>query len=288
MLLATYNIHFAYGADGTEDLDRVTRDIENADIVCLQEVGQHWRRNDFRDQAAEIAARLNYHYVFGSAFDVDASYVETDGRVVNRRRTFGNMVASRWPIRTARMLPLPKRPAAAKFDLARCAVEAVVQAPAGDLRVYSVHISHASYERRLNQINAIIENADRAPEEGGAWDHTRSQDWTEGWPTPRPAASAVIMGDLNFVADDPEYAVIAAPPGGNGPTWHDAWRLAGHAPSEGRSLAHGGKSPRRIDHAFVTSDLAPRVRRAWIDNTATGSDHYPLFVELAEDALDSR
>jgi len=38
---------------------------------------------------------------------------------------------------------------------------------------------------------------------------------------------------------------------------------------------------KRIDHCFVTADLAPRVTRAWIDNNAQGSDHQPVFFEFA-------
>ena len=36
----------------------------------------------------------------------------------------------------------------------------------------------------------------------------------------------------------------------------------------------------RIDHAFVTNDLAPRLRRAFIDDHVRGSDHCPMGIDL--------
>jgi len=43
-----------------------------------------------------------------------------------------------------------------------------------------------------------------------------------------------------------------------------------------------GSQPRegRIDHCFVSPALKPALSRAWIDQSANGSDHWPMFVEL--------
>lgn len=287
VFLASYNIRYGYGTDGKEDLSRIAAEVSRADVICFQEVAQHWRRNDYADQAAELASRLNYYYVFGGNYDVDASYVDEGGRIVNRRRTFGNMVASRWPIRSSRTQPLPKRPAVDQFDMQRCAVEAVVETPGLHLRVYSVHLSHLSAERRRVQTEALLDFVNRAPEEGSAWDHTRPEDWTEGWPTPTLPQPAIIMGDLNFTAQNPEYALICGDQNARdtrGSGFHDAWVLAGNRAEEGVSARlREGDEFRRIDHAFVTADLMPAVGTAWIDNRTSGSDHYPLFVELTFD-----
>jgi endonuclease/exonuclease/phosphatase family metal-dependent hydrolase len=45
--------------------------------------------------------------------------------------------------------------------------------------------------------------------------------------------------------------------------------------------ASRGKPPARIDHCFVSMDLIPRVKRAWIDGAPDGSDHQPVWMELA-------
>ena len=123
---ATYNIQFGRGRDGRIDLGRIVDAVRPADVIAWQEVEQNWTRSGGIDQAADIAERLNQYYVFGSGFDVDASRVREDGRLENRRRRFGNMVSSRWPIRSTRTLLLPKRPLHVGYDVYRSATEAVV------------------------------------------------------------------------------------------------------------------------------------------------------------------
>jgi endonuclease/exonuclease/phosphatase family metal-dependent hydrolase len=89
------------------------------------------------------------------------------------------------------------------------------------------------------------------------------------------------MGDFNFTHADPEYPVICGdvhPLRGRitpGDGLADAWTAAGN--DEDRESFPGEG---RIDHCFVTADVARRVRRAWIDDTTPASDHFPLFVEI--------
>jgi endonuclease/exonuclease/phosphatase family metal-dependent hydrolase len=285
VILATYNIHFGVGPDGRHDVGRVADTVRSADVLCLQEVGQGWRRNDGLDQAAAIAERLGYHFVYGAAFDVDASVRDAGGRVVNRRRRFGNMVASRWPIRSTRTALLPKPPVGPVFDLHRCAVEAVVEAPGGALRVYSTHLSHSSQARRLLQVARLLDFVRPAPAEGSAWDGTRAdEDWTEGWGTPTLPAPAIVAGDLNCLAESPEFQALLRPPAGGEPAdgaLADAWAAAGNPPGAGVTLPGPHPEGHRIDHVLVSHGLRARVRRAWIErDEPSASDHYPLFVEL--------
>ena len=56
----------------------------------------------------------------------------------------------------------------------------------------------------------------------------------------------------------------------------DAWVAAGRGEHEGVTADNG----KRIDYCFVSSPLASRVRSAWIDADAAGSDHQPLWVDL--------
>ena len=58
-----------------------------------------------------------------------------------------------------------------------------------------------------------------------------------------------------------------------GITNHDQQRAPAPHPREGRP-------PRRIDHCFVTTDLADRVAGMTIGEDAVGSDHQPIFVSL--------
>ena len=282
MLLATYNVHFCLGADNQYDVARVADVVAGADIVCLQEVVQGWSLNAFADQAGEIAARLNRHVWFHGAFDADSSSVEADGRIVNRRRTFGNAVLSRWPIREARGHLLPKTALANQFDLQRGVVEATIAAPGGDLRVYSVHLSHLLPAQRVPQVRALLRLVHGAVRRGGAWDNAASDTFVFAEKAPPVSPSAIVMGDFNFTHEHPEYPLMC---GDLSPVFGrvtpvdrltDAWTAAGNAEGIDSFSGEG-----RIDHCFLTPDLAGAVKRAWIDGSTPASDHWPLFVEIA-------
>src|SRR2546423_9106453 len=69
----TFNMHTGIGEDGRLDLDRTAAVIRDsgADVVGLQEVDQHWAaRSEFRDEAAELAARLSMPAVFAPIYDL--------------------------------------------------------------------------------------------------------------------------------------------------------------------------------------------------------------------------
>lgn len=274
MLLASYNIHFGVGQDGIYDLCRIADAVRGADILCLQEVAQGWPPLGHADQARELAERLGRHHVFGAGLDLDADEVLPGGSILHRRRTFGNMVLSRWPIRSSRTLLLPKRTEPGVFDLQRSATEAVIDAPGGALRVYSVHLSHVSPRRRQPQIAALLAWLAEAPEHGGAWDGEHPMLGMPGLNRAPMPAQAAIMGDFNACPEDEGYAAMLAA------AYIDAWRQAGHG--AGQTFMNAERLGRRIDHCFLTAGLGARVRRAWIDGNAIGSDHFPLFVELAE------
>jgi endonuclease/exonuclease/phosphatase family metal-dependent hydrolase len=281
MLFATYNIHFGIGADNRYDVARIAETLRQADIVCCQEVVQGWPQNAHADQAAELAGLLDRYYVFHGAFDVDGSSRGGDGRIVNRRRTFGNMILSRWPIRSSRVRPLAHNALVNQFDLQRGIVEAVIDAPGLPVRVYSVHLSHVSAEQRLPQVRDLLAFIRGAQANGSPWDCAASDAFIFQDPAPPIPASAILMGDMNFTTADPEYPLIAGHthPGRPRLVRHDqlvdAWTALGNDeyvesfPREGR-----------IDHCFVSPSLKPALTRAWIDQSANGSDHWPMFVEL--------
>ncbi|HEX2887316.1 endonuclease/exonuclease/phosphatase family protein [Vineibacter terrae] len=281
MLFATYNIHYGLGSDHRYDVARIADAVAAADVICLQEVVQGWALNAFADQAAEIAARLNRYAWFHGAFDADSSAVGGDGRIVNRRRTFGNAVLSRWPISEARGHLLPKTSLPTQFDLQRGMVEAVIAAPSQPLRVYSLHLSHLTPRQRLPQIAAVLELVHGAARRGGTWDHQAADLFGFSEKAPPVPTAAVVMGDFNFTHADPEYPAICGelhPFMGRitqADGLVDAWAAAGNVEDRESFPGHG-----RIDHCFITADLAPQVRRAWIDDTTPASDHFPLFVEL--------
>jgi len=279
LTLASYNMHYGLGLDGRYDLARIADAVQDADIVCLQEVTQNWPQTGHEDQLATLATRLNRYAAFGQMLSVDASEVTACGQVQNRRATFGNAVLSRWPISHNRVVPLPKRTPEGMFDLQRVVLEAVIPVPGLPLRVYSVHLSDISAPQRRIQVDALRQALAEAPDHGKPWDHTSDfLEFLGHGPFDMPQA-AVVLGDLNFGPEEENYARLLGPAGDGEPLLHDAWDLAG-TPGPARTYALEDLPDARIDYCLVSACLTQRVERAWVDSSARGSDHYPLFATL--------
>ncbi|MCW0000263.1 endonuclease/exonuclease/phosphatase family protein [Pararhizobium sp. YC-54] len=285
MKLVSYNIQYGLGADGRYDLTRIADEIRDADIIALQEVDRYWARSGMVDTPQVIADALGDRYwVYGANFDMDASFRGSEGRLVSRRRQFGTMVLSRFPILSSRNFPLPKFATLTQHSIQQGMLETVIEADGRALRVYSVHLSHLCAETRLPQVEAMLDIFARAPAEGGAWcggHPDPASGWTEGDMPPMPR-DMVVMGDMNFTADSAEYARMIGPRAGqygrlvNRDGLADVWVAGGNPESEGSTHPQAG----RIDHCFVSASLAGNVRRCWADGEARGSDHYPLWTEL--------
>lgn len=63
----------------------------------------------------------------------------------------------------------------------------------------------------------------------------------------------------------------------------DAWVLAGHAKNAGSTHS---KARCRIDYRFVPNDLAGSVSEVWVDDQATGSDHWTVWATFTTAPLD--
>jgi endonuclease/exonuclease/phosphatase family metal-dependent hydrolase len=286
MKIVTYNIQYGLGADSAYDIGRVAEEIRTADIIALQEVDRFWERSGTMDQPAELARRLPQHYwVYGANFDVHAGHTDAEGNVVNRRRQFGTMLLSRTPILSSRNFMLPKYGAVTQHSIQQGCLEAVIETARGPVRFYSTHLSHLSSETRLPQVRFILDIHRRAFGEGGAWcgGHPYPDSgWLEGAAPPMPPW-AVVMGDMNFDFRSPEYALFTGPMSPEyGRVNHregfiDAWVAAGNKEDTGTSHPNNRY---RIDHVFVSPELADSVRSCEIDTEAVGSDHWPVWVEM--------
>jgi endonuclease/exonuclease/phosphatase family metal-dependent hydrolase len=285
--LASYNIQYGKGKDDRFDLPRIVADLGDPDIIALQEVEANFSRSGMVDQPAEIAALLPHmHWVFGPGIDVDGSTI-INGKIVRRRRQYGNMVLSRWPILSTVTHPLPKIALVGILHQQRCLVETVIATPAGPLRFCSVHLDHVSPDTRMPQVEMMMDLALNGAKRGGNWGGLQGVDaFTD--PAPPLPDDVVIMGDMNFTPNSAEYARMI----GDMSQWHgrtyragglaDAWIAAGHAEMEGDTIPHSDPAvgPRRIDHCFISARLAPFVKTARIDRQAQGSDHNPIFFDL--------
>ena len=301
MKFISYNIQYGFGADGRYDLTRAAKVVAGADVIALQEVERFWDRSNGDDQP-EVLSRLlpDYHWVYGPAFDMDASTRGRDGRVVNRRRQFGTMILSKLPLVWSRLHALPLRRVVQPLNTQNAALEAMIRTPWGALRVWSIHLSHIGVEERLEQIDYLLSRHRRAPLEGGPWsgvDDEPERGWTHGEPEPEAPGAAIWMGDFNSIPGSAEYLRIA----GNNPfhpgaayvdQFVDAAVAAGHEvdvlhshvkPFKGKTLK------RRLDYCYVAPELAGRVRSFHIDTRETASDHFPVFVDIdLDDAATAR
>ncbi len=283
MRILSYNIQYGRGIDDRYDLGRACERIRGADIACLQEVEQHWQRSGDVDQPAEIARLLpEYYSVYGSSFDVDASYRDGSGRIVNRRRRHGNLILSRWPILSTRTYNLPKQHYHDRFNMQMSCVEAVITTGSRDLRVYSYHAGYLESPERQAQVAAFAERFGRAPAEGGAWSGKTDIDgfdWGHDEPAPPMPASAVVCGDFNSNPRSPEFALLLELTG-----LVDCWAVADpdKANSPTRKRAHGDDwhSRGKIDHILVTPDLVDAIAGVAIDDECAASDHKPVELVL--------
>ncbi len=291
MKLVSYNIQYGFGGDGRYDLSRAARIVAGADIIALQEVERHWQRSNEDDQPEVLSKLLpGYYWVYGPAFDMDASR-EQDGRIVNRRRQFGAMLLSKLPIVWSRLHALPMRRTLRPLNTRNAALECMIRTPAGPVRVLSLHLAHIAAEERLQQIDYLLAEHRRAPSEGGPWsgiDDEPSRNWTSGETEPENPTAAIWMGDFNMEPGSAEYRrIVGSTPYHRGAAYLDGFVDAAAVASEPAADFHthvktidGKLAKRWLDHCFVGGMFANRVRSVSADIGEVASDHFPVRVDI--------
>lgn len=289
MRIVSFNIQYGKGKDGRYDLARIAEAVQGADLIGLQEVTRNFPGVPaaLADQPEGLAALLpEYFWTYAAPLDLDAGSALEGGRAVNRRLQFGNMLLSRWPIRSTRHLLLPRARSFDKGDQQNGALEAIVAAPGGDFRLYITHLNYLRAEQRRAQLDWLLPRLHSVPEEGAG---ITGRSWVElpEHPVPRDFA---ILGDFNLTPAQREYDRIV----GEADYYYgrqrvagflvDSWVAAGNPEEAGLTWFDEGKGfaeGLRLDYIFVTPDLAPAIRRAWIDRENPASDHQPVWLELA-------
>ena len=285
MKLITWNVQWCRGVDQKVDPARVIADakrIADFDVLCLQEIADNYPDpllggSEGEDQFALLAALLpTYTAIPGVAVD----QLGEGGK----RRRFGNMILSRLPVLQAyrHLLPYP-----ADYDLPsmpRVAVEAVVRAEFGEVRVITTHLEYYSPRQRMAQVDGLR----TVYADGHA--HARDATITKDDGTPfqtflRPKAT-IVTGDFNFEPDWPEHPRMLQPFADATPPLHDAWQLVNPgAPHPSTFCIYQKTDPSgaelHCDFIFVNSDLAPHVRGIAVDQQTQASDHQPVIVTLA-------
>ena len=276
MRLISWNVQWCRGIDGTVDPARIAREarrLADPDVLCLQEINVGFADLDGASGENEVQALERefpgYQVFFASAVDVPGTG--------SSRKHFGNLIASRFPVgRVMRhSLPWPK---AKVPSMPRAAVEAVIQAPFGALRVITTHLEYYSGAHRAAQIERLRELHCETNVETVSGD-------TEGpfAPLVHPE-SALVCGDFNMPPDDPLRTRFLEAFDDGTPKFRDAWQVLHPGEAHPHTFrVHDrkeGQSPYCCDYIFVTEDLAPRLRSVTIDAGNRASDHQPVIVEL--------
>ncbi|MEC0372128.1 endonuclease/exonuclease/phosphatase family protein [Paenibacillus chibensis] len=128
----SYNIHHGVGMDDQLNLHRIADVIRDsgAEIVSLQEVDRFYGdRSEYKDQAAEMAALLGYHYAYGANLDLGPE----EGRADNRQ--YGTAILSKHPI-----LRHENRMLSSFEDEPRGVLHAVIDLRDVHVNVYNTHL----------------------------------------------------------------------------------------------------------------------------------------------------
>ncbi|MBV9191925.1 MAG: endonuclease/exonuclease/phosphatase family protein [Betaproteobacteria bacterium] len=276
MRLISWNVQWCRGIDGTVDPARIAREarrLADPDVLCLQEINVGFADLAGASGENEVQALERefpgYQDFFASAVDVPGTG--------NSRKHFGNLIASRFPVgRVMRhSLPWPK---ANVPSMPRAALEAVIQAPFGALRVITTHLEYYSSGHRAAQIERLRElhcetNAESVSED------------TEGpfAPLARPA-SALVCGDFNMPPEDPLRTRFLEAFVDGTPKFMDAWQVLHPGEAHPHTFRvherKDGQSPYCCDYVFVTENLVPRLRSIAVDADNQASDHQPVIIEL--------
>ena len=211
---------------------------------------RHWSRSGHDDQPARLAALLPAHFTaYAPGFDMAAPTPQDR----NRRRQFGPMIASRWPILWTKTHLLPMRRMLDPLNTQTCALEACIATPLGTIRVYSLHLAHVGVGERLAQIDHLLSLTPTAPWSG--LDDEPDRNWTESGAEPPCPVSAIWMGDFNMEPGSAEYLrLTGATPYHPGARYaeglvdavaHSGCRLHTHD-----KTISGTRRLRQLDHCF--------------------------------------
>jgi len=274
MKLLQWNIQWCRGMDGRVDPARIARvagELGDPDVCCFQEVAVNFpalEGSTGEDQPA-LLARAFRGYSAHFAWGVDVP----DG--AGGRRRFGNMILSRLPVHRVLRHSLPWPAEDGVPSMPRVAIEAVIEAPWGLVRVATTHLEYYSETMRAAQ----VERLRQIHAEACAHARSRPSDrYGSGpfAPCPRPASS-ILTGDFNMRPDDRLVSALLQ-------DYKDAWRVAHpDEPHPPTFCLHGkehGSAPYCCDFVFVSEDLAPRVAAVRVDLDCQASDHQPVVVEF--------
>ncbi len=161
----------------------------------------------------------------------------------------------------------------------RIAVEAVIAAPFGDVRVITTHLEWYSRTQRAAQVEALRQ----IYADGDA--HARDGQVTmdeEGGPFQtflRPRAT-IVTGDFNLEYADPLHARMIAPFPDGTPALTNVWDALRPGQPYPATFMEPNGPELHCDFIFASRDLLPRLADIRIDQQTQASDHQPVMLTL--------
>ena len=280
MQLVTWNTQWCCGLDGIVSPRRIVegaRRLGDFDVLCLQEIAVNYpglSGDAGHDQPALLQELLpGFQWFFGAAVD------EFDAK--GERRRFGNLIATRLPVVQVQHHPLPYPADAGVRSMPRmCTVVTVVDPVLGPVRVMTTHLEFYSKRQRMAQARALRELHLQYVAQAGA--PPEPSDDGSPFQTKVHTANAILCGDFNLEAHEPEYARITEE--SDQGTLRDSWRLLHgpqpHPPTFRLYDRRYGPEPVACDFVFVSDGLKGRVEDFQVDSTVKDSDHQPVLVRL--------
>ncbi|QRM32586.1 endonuclease/exonuclease/phosphatase family protein [Microvirga sp. VF16] len=279
----TFNIHSAIGRDETVNVDRIVDVIRDVDIVALQEVDNYWERSGNVSQVDLITDALPDHFhAWHPVIDLWKS--------PQTRRQYGNLLLSRFPIKSIKRHALPKSAHDGRLALQCGVLEAIVAVPFADIRVYATHAISSDSAMQIERLLDIYRTSrtEGAPISGSHDDKT----WFEEEQPTQIPTSAVLLGDLNIRPGSEDYHCLTrAAVSPECQPLVDAWSRGNPSSSpngfDGESdqgatyyVDFDKKSGERLDYCFVSADIADRIQSAQVLSELDASDHQPLKVTI--------
>lgn len=279
MKIVTWNTQWCRGLDGVVSPRRIVdgaRALADFDVLCLQEIAVAYPRlpgDAGHDQPALLRELLpGFQLFFGAAVD------EWTGGV---RRQFGNLIATRLPVAQVQHHVLPYPADGGVRSMPRiCTVVTLADPVLGPIRVMTTHLEFYSKRQRMAQAIALRELHAQACAHAAA--PPQPSDDGSPFQTKVHTANAILCGDFNLEAREPEYAELTRPsPGAQ--LW-DSWRLLHgsqpHPPTFRLYDRTYGPEPVACDFVFVSDGLKDKVHGLRIDSATRASDHQPVAIEV--------
>jgi endonuclease/exonuclease/phosphatase family metal-dependent hydrolase len=286
MRLISWNVQWGRSAHGDVNLSRTldeARRLADFDVLCMQEVTRGFSAlpgHPGDDQFAELADALPGFTVL-DAIGADLPALKLDAPAAPRRQ-FGNALATRLPVERVIRHSLPWPADADAPSMQRVALEAVLRAPGGPVRVIVTHLEFYSLPQRLAQVDRLRELQQEAAAHAA---HPAAAENAVGpfADTGRPV-SAIFCGDFNSAYDSEAYRRMLEPLA-RGPSFVDAWTTLHPGATPPLTAGVYDKTqwqdgPLTCDFLFITDDLRPRLRSCEIDGATRASDHQPIVLEL--------